>query len=435
MQVTAGHIKSISLRGFAGKLALAGIVVGAFVLAFCLASWQIGDMLGEITSTTEEGAVRAAEAAITFAPRDPRSRWLLAASLRNDFSPEAQRTSNESLKEAVRLSPFNHRWWSELGRSYEQLADYENAEVAFRRAVSLAPEFTLPNWQLGNFYLRQGRSGEAVVPLQKAARYSSRYQGQVFAISWSYFGGDASMVERFAGDHPSSIASLASFYASVGRPDEALRTWDRLSEDEREGNKGIATGIARRLFDQHRYLVAAEFSRQSGMDKYARPGAFTNGDFEAGIKEPNTFLFDWIATRTDSKVDISSDSSVAHGGKRSLRVLFRGYTNVDFFDIRQMIAVRPGSRQKIDFWVRTENLRGGSMPLFAVVDGPTERTLAVTPPLPAGTNDWQPFSIVVDVPDGVEGVRIMSVREPCPTECPLAGIFWVDDFHIEEIKP
>ena len=435
MNTATGHLKSIPTRGIAAKLVLVGVVIGAFAIALCLSSWQIGDMLGELTSPSEEGAARAAEGAIWFAPQDPRSRWLLAAALRNDFSPEGQKTASESLKEAVRRSPNQPRWWSELARFYEQSGEYAFAEAAFQRAVALAPEYTLPNWQLGNFYLRQGRVDDAVGPLQTAAKYSSRYQGQVFAISWGYFGGDASMVERFAADDPVSVSSLASFYSGVNRPEDALRTWNRLSDEDKERFKTTATDIARRLFTQHRYLTAAEFARQSGLDKSVRPGAFTNGDFESGIKEPNTFLFDWIATRTDGKVEIGSNAAVAHGSKRSLRVLFRGYTKLEFFDIRQTLAVRPGSRQKIEFWVRTENLRSGSMPLFAVVDAATERSLGVTQPLPTGTNDWQMISMTVDVPENSEGIRVMSVREPCPTECPLTGLFWVDDFRAEELKP
>ena len=429
-----GHIRSVPLRGLAGNLVLVGAILVAFVVAIYAASWQIGDMLGELTPPSSPEAARTAEAAIDLAPRDPRSSWLLGAALTNEFSPESLERSTSKIQTAVRLSPFQHRWWAELARSYEQSGQTEYAEAAFRKAVTLAPQYTIPNWQLGNFYLRQGRIDDAVGPLKDAARYSRLYRGQVFAISWSYFGGDASMVERFASDDPDSIASLASFYAGVSRPDEALRTWNRLSDGEKEANRTVATEIARRLFDQRRFLVAAEFARQSGLDKVARPGSFTNGDFESGIREPNTFLFDWTATRTDSKADVGSDSSVSHGGKRSLRVLFRNFTKIQFFDIQQLIAVRPGSRQRIEFWLRTENLRGGSMPLFVVLGGAKERTLAVTPPFPSGTNEWQKFIVDVDVAEDAEGIRIVSGREPCPTECPLAGIFWVDDFQITEIN-
>lgn len=432
MQGTAEHLIVIPARGLGARIALLTIGVAAVLFAYYSVSWQIGSMLSELTPSTGEDSKRVAEAAIGLAPRDPRSRWLLGAALRDDFSAGGMIASSESLKEAVRLAPYNYRMWAELGRSYEQVDRPDMAEAAFRKAVSLAPEYTLPNWQLGNFYLRQGRIDESIPPLRVSAKYSDLYRGQVFAIAWSFFGGDERMVDRFAADDPDSVASLASFYAGVGRPDEALRTWNRLSDDEKVDRQMTAGALARSLFGQRRYLVASELAKQSGLDKAARVGAFTNGDFENGIREPNTNLFDWTAERTDGKVDIGTDSSVAHGGKRSLRALFRGYTKIQFFDIRQLIAVRPGSRQRIEFWVRTENLRGGSMPLFSVLSGADERTLAVSPPMPSGTNDWQKLSVEVDVPANAEGIRLVSGREPCSTECPLTGIFWVDDFQLTE---
>lgn len=434
MNETAGHIASIPIRNFTARLVLPSTVVLAFGLAFFAAKWQIGQMLSELTPHTQEGAERVAEAAIWLAPNDPRSYWLLGAALRDDFSAAGIQRSNESIQDAVRLSPYQHRWWAELGRSYEQLGQEDKAEAALREAVSLAPEYTLPNWQLGNFYLRRGRVDDAIGPLQTAAKYSPLYRGQVFAISWSFFGGDPLMVERFASDDAGSLATLAAFYAGVGRPEDALRTWNRLSDEGKAASQPNAVAIARKLFEQKRYIVAAEFARQSGMDKAARPGSFTNGDFEMGIREPFSSLFDWAATRTDGKVDIGTDLTVAHRGKRSLRVLFRAFTKVQFFDVQQFIAVRPGSRQRIEFWLRTENLRSGSMPLFLVNSGTDGRTLAVTQPFPVGTNEWQKIAIDVDVPPDAEGIRIVSTREPCPTECPLSGIFWIDDFQLSEIK-
>ena len=434
MVVAPGHIRTIPLRGAAGNAVLFVVVLVSFVFAICAASWQIGGMLGEVTQASSPDALVAAEAAVDLAPRDPRPRWLLGAALRNDFSTDSVSRSADSIMQAVRLSPYQHRWWAELARSHEQAGRTADAEAALRKAVSLAPEYTHPNFQLGNFYLRQGRIDEASGPLRMAAKYSNVYRRQVFAISWSYFGGDPAMVERFAADDAGSIASLASFYAGFGRPDDALRTWNRLRDEDKESNRASAADIARKLFNDGKYLTAVEFARQSGLDKNAWPGAFTNGDFETGIKEPNTYLFDWTARRTDSKADVGTDSSVAHGGKRSLRVLFRAYTKPEFFDIHQVIAVRPGSRQRIEFWLRTENLRGGSMPLIYIMGGFPERMLALTPPFPVGTNEWQKVSLDVDVPKDGEGIRVLSGREPCPTECPLAGIFWVDDFQMTEVS-
>ena len=43
------------------------------------------------------------------------------------------------------------------------------AEKAYRRAVEIAPDYTYPHWQIGNFYLRRNQSDEAFAELKKAA--------------------------------------------------------------------------------------------------------------------------------------------------------------------------------------------------------------------------------------------------------------------------
>ena len=433
MADTPGHIKSIRLNGTATKLTLAVFVVLTLVFVWKAVSWQIGSMLGELTSSADPEAVRVASAAATLAPSDPRSRWLLGAALRSDFSPPATAGSVAYIQEAVRLSPYESHWWGELGRSYEQAGEMSAAEASFKKAASLAPEYTLPNWQLGNFYLRQGRVDDAVGPLRIAARYSDLYRRQVFAISWNYFNGDPVWVERFVSDNAASIASLASFYALMNHPEEALAVWNRLSAADAAEHRPDAALIARHLFEQHRYRPASEFARISGLDASAEPGFVTNGDFEDGIPERDSQLFDWVVNRSNGKVEVGPDAPISHGGKRSLRALFRGYAKPLFLDIQQTIAVRPGSRQRIDLWVRTENLRGGSMPLFVVLDAKSEKTLGVTEAFPSGTNDWQLVNTVVDVPEGSDGIRLISSREPCPAECLLSGIFWIDDFSLTEL--
>src|SRR5437667_194962 len=82
-----------------------------------------------------------------------------AATLEQDIStPDAAATFFE---DTVRLSPYDYRWWIDLGHSLEQAEKLDRAESAFKRSVELAPYYAFPHWQLGNFYLRQKRGDEA----------------------------------------------------------------------------------------------------------------------------------------------------------------------------------------------------------------------------------------------------------------------------------
>lgn len=424
---------SISTRSFKVRAILGGAIVVAAAFAWFSVRWQLGDMIGELTSPGEPGAAEISKVAISLAPADPRSNWILGAVYRSEFTPESTERSVAQMLTSVRLSPYQYRWWSELGRSYEQAGRFEEAESAFKRAVELAPEYTLANWQLGNFYLRRSRIDEAIGPLKKAAEHSGLYRAQVFSIAWSYFGNDPKMVEQFSNGEPEVRAGLVEFYANMNRPDDAIRVWNSLSPDEKAQFNAIADGAARKLFVQRSYLAAIEFSRQAGIDKYARPGAFTNGDLESPIRKGEPQLFDWSINTSDSKVDIGIDTDVHHEGKRSLRVLFRAAAVTPNFNLDQLIAVRPGSRQRIEFWIRTENLRSGGMPQFEVLSGMDDKPIAAAKSFPVGTNEWQLMEIEFEVPANTQGIRVRVSREPCGPECPIAGLFWMDDLRITEI--
>src|SRR6185369_1561793 len=136
------------------KIALLGVVGAALAFAFFAVRWQLGDMLAELTPSTDPNISDVARAARNLAPADPRTSWLAATAETAVFTPEAIDASVGSFEKTVRLSPFDFRWWVEYGRSLERAGHPYDAEIALRQAIKLAPNYAYPHWQLGNFYLR-----------------------------------------------------------------------------------------------------------------------------------------------------------------------------------------------------------------------------------------------------------------------------------------
>src|SRR5690606_10851869 len=161
-------------------IVLIGAVIAALLLMWFGVRWQLGNMFAELTPVTQQDAGRVADVAVSMAPSDPAGRWLLAAKARDNFDVESLARAGAMMEEVVRLSPHDFRWWIELGRAYEQAERPDEAERALVRASELAPEYTFPRWQLGNFYLRQNRTDEAFAQLMKTTEKSSVYREQVF---------------------------------------------------------------------------------------------------------------------------------------------------------------------------------------------------------------------------------------------------------------
>jgi hypothetical protein len=412
--------------GLTSKIVAFGILICSVVAAWYGVSWQIGAMLAELTPPSQANAQEIAGLAVSLAPNDPGTRWLLATKEKEKFSPESIENATRLFEDVVRRSPNDFRWWIELGRSYEQAGQPENAEAAFGRAAELAPHYTFPHWQLGNFYLRQNRTEDAFAELKLATEGSLLYREQVFSLAWDYFDKDPKKVEELAADTPDVKASLAMFYAVRNSPTDALRVWNTLSDPDKAAHPVIARTIAQGFMDKRFFRESLEFARQAGLDPEARVDAVTNPGFESFVGNDES-LFSWKVNRNDGKLDIATDSAVKHSGNRSIRLVFRGYAKPVLSNLSQFVAVRSGGKYTISFWIRTENLRSGGGPQLEVANGNDGSTVAVSPTFEGTSNDWQRVSLDIAVPDNCSGLVIRTGRQYCG-ECPIFGTFWYDDF-------
>lgn len=414
-------------------VSIAIVILGVTLLWFAV-RWQIGGMFAEVTSINDPEAPAIADSAIRLAPMNARGYWLSGAILKSAFDDASFAAALAKYESAARVAPDHFVSWTELGRINEQAGNYDRAELAFARAVEVAPEYTIPHWQLGNFYLRRGRVEDAVRELRHAARHSSPYQVQVFSTAWNVLGNDPQQVEQFLSDSDDSKAALAYFYGSINRPDDAVRIWNQIDPEHRSRFVWQVKALARDLMHHRSFRGALEFVRQSGIDTDARPEAITNGDFESSIPSYDGVRFNWSINRVDGKIDAGIDTSTQRNGKRSLRFSVRGYARQAFNTLQQSAAVMPGSRYRLSFWVRTENLRSGSMPFIEVRNAKDDSINMSSPPFATGTSDWTQMNIEFAVAADMDGIYLTTAREACSGECPINGIFWLDDFELTRLQ-
>jgi tetratricopeptide (TPR) repeat protein len=421
-------VARIPTNTFAARAVSIAVVVIAILIASLGAKWQLGDMLARVTPAAEPNAVIAADDALRLAPADPQASSL-RAEIGNDPSSEDTRTAVEIAEQTVRLSPFDCRWRTALARNLADEGRILDAEEQFKRAIELAPTYADVRWYYGNFLLRQGRGDEAVGQFKIAAADDPEYRRQVLALVWDYSVHDAAVLESVAGEGVDNISQLTFFLASHGRGSDAVRNWNRLTEVEKATRSNIALNIAQGLIDQHMYRSALEFSRQIGADTYSRVEAITNGSFETSIDAGADSHFNWRISRNDPKLEIATDDKVRHERTRSLRMTFRGTAKPNLFNAVQTVAVVPGAKYRLTFWLRTENLKAPAGPLVDVSTGDESTNLGRTQPFANGTNDWRLMTIDLNIPADADGIEIRTVRQPCGgDDCPISGIVWYDDF-------
>jgi hypothetical protein len=423
----------IQSRNILVRVILILAVIAALGMGWYAFSREIGNMMTEVTEPTDPNAKEAANAALWLAPRDPFVNWLFATAENDSFVPEKTEASLRNFENVVRLSPHDYRWWIELGRVREQADLPAECEKALKRAIELAPTYSYPRWQLGNFYLRQERPDEAFAELKLAAENNPVYREQVFFTVWEFFNHDKAQLEKIVGNSGEVRAYLARFYATHDQPDDCLRAWNTLTPEEKEDNKALAAVIMQGLFEHKYFRAALNFARELGKDAPDDVGLIQNGGFETSVNTSKNAFFGWQVIDKD-KIDVRSDSAQKHEGTKSLKLTFNAYNEPTLVNVSQIVAVEPGARYSLTFWVRTENLKSAGPPLVQI-DGINEaRTFGATPAFPVGTNDWQPMKLDFTAPVDADGVVIRTLRLYCGDNCPLVGTIWYDEFNLQKLS-
>ena len=428
-----GQIKVLDSTGLKARIIIVAAVLCALLFGWFGTRWQLGNMLATLTTSADQNARQIAEYAVNLAPSDPEPNWLLAETKREVFSPDEASSTINSYKNIVKLSPFDFRWWIELGRAFEQADSYDEAEKAYLRAVELAPAYTNPHWQLGNFYLRRNRADEAFSELKKAAESNAIYRDQVFSLAWDYYDKDTEKLEQIAGSKPIVKAGLARFYAAKERAADSLRIWNSLSIEEKQANAAYAEVIALAFYEKRIYPQALEFYRGLGIEPDAKAETFQNAGFEKPIGNDKETYFGWKISPTE-KMEVKLDSTRKHEGNRSLRISFDGYFAPTLYNIRQIVVVEPSAKYLLTFWVRTENLKSGGNPALEIYNAVNDSNIVTSAPFPNGTSDWQQIKLEFTAPSDSSAVAIRTTRTFCGEVCPIVGTFWYDDFRLEKIK-
>lgn len=424
------QIELLDARLLPVRIGLLVMILAAVVFGWLAIRWQIGNMLAEITTPADPNAKEISQVARSLAPGDPLATWLTAITEKDILTSEKIGNSLDEYEETVRLAPNDFRWWIELGRAREQSSTPEAAESAYLRAIELAPTYTYPHWQLGNFYLRQNRNEAAFAELKKAAQNNLRFRQQVYSIAWDFYEQDKARLEAIAGELPDAKVGLAQFYAGKELPEDSLRIWNTLTDKEKRQNESVAKLVAQILWDKQKFRSAVELVRETGIEPRSKAETIQNGGFEESVGKPETTYFGWKISPVE-KINVQLDASQQHEGRRGLKVSFNGFSEPQLGNILQIVAISSGVNYRLSFWVKTEELKSAGNPVLEILDSKESRLIVASKPFPTGTNDWQKITLDFTAPENAEGIFVRTARDYCGDSCPIVGVFWYDEFKLE----
>jgi tetratricopeptide (TPR) repeat protein len=433
-QVNTDQLKLIDVQTPLMRGLLIVPVLLALLGCWYAGRWYLGNVVADYAPNLESGQLEMAQWTTELAPDDPLTHWTVAALEQQALPPDQLADSLKQYEKAVSLAPNDFRLWVYLGRAREHAGDVEGGEKALRRAVELAPYYAEPHWLLGNLMLRAGRTDEAFAELHRAAEQEPRLRPQVFNMAWYVFDKDVQAISRAAGNSPAAHADLSIYLAGHNRLDDAIGQWDALSAAQKVEQRDIGRSLILAMLGAKRYHMALKLLRdidpQGGASVKAEQ--VLNGGFEEEVGQIEQNPFDW-QIKSLAQAQIGIDERYRHSGNRSLRVRFQAPDNLGFSNIVQLFVVEPATAYRLEYYVRTSELKSASTPLIGVYDTADGARLGSSEPLAIGSHDWQPVTIDFKTGPKTEGVYISTNRGACDSEtpCPIFGIVWYDDFNLQ----
>lgn len=428
------EVVHIRVRNPLIKILLVLLLIAAGVWSYFVVRWYIGNTIAEYFNPGGS-SFDTARMAASLAPNDPLTHWRMAQVSQKTLPLDQQAQAIAEYEKAVSLSPNDYRFWMSLGTAQEQAGDPAKAELAFRRAVALAPAYAYPHWFLGNLLLRNGRYDEAFAELRVASEANSELRPQQFHLIWEVYNTDPEGLKNAVGSSAEARASFALYLLSQKHYDEGLRLWNGLGDEEKKENKETGDEIIKTLKTDLRFHDALNIWNNLTVDKYhAEIGRVFDGSFEEQVSYGPEFVFGW-QSKSALQMQIGIDPAKSHSGARSLKLVFQVRANIETISVSQLVPVLPRTEYDFECYVSTEKLETGSAPQVQILDASTGTELTSSAMAPGGTNDWSRIGLSFKTGEKAEAVILKIVRVSCANEdtptCPIFGAVWYDDFSIK----
>jgi hypothetical protein len=329
---------------------------------------------------------------------------------------------------ATRLSPHAAQFWADLGAGYDWAGSSNDALQAFQRAQELFPNSPEINWKLANFYVRAGKTPEALSTLRTVLQEDATAGRRVFTLASNATRNREAILLMLPLQAPFFFDYL-NFRMERGEVAGAEEVWARILQlnlpfDLREAFPYLDALIQHKETGQLEDGWSALSSRFPEQIRRPVPDSnlVTNGSFEFDILNGG---FDWRITPAEGAA-VSLDTAAALMGARALQIKFDGSRNLDYGHVFQYVAVRPNARYRFAGSMRVQGITTDSGPRFQVFDAYNMADLLVTTENLVGTSGWSKQSAQFTTKSDTH-LLVIRVARPLSGKFDnqIAGIVWV----------
>jgi hypothetical protein len=334
---------------------------------------------------------------------------------------------------ATRLSPHDAQFWADLGAGYDWAGRSNDALDAFQHARSLFPNSPEINWRLANFYVRAGKTTQALRSLRMVLQEDSTAGRRVFTLATNATR-DRNALLKMLPPQPAVFFDYLNFLIERDDIAGAEEVWARVLQlDLPFDLRGVFPYLDALI--QHAELrqlsnvwsaLAQRFPAQVQRPAHSS-NLVTNGGFESDILNGG---LDWRVLPTEGTV-VSLDSVGVFEGVRALRIIFDGSHNVDYGHVFQYVPVQAKTPYRFSGHMRLQGITTDSGLRFQVRDAYNMDNIFVSSENLVGTSGWlEQHAEFTTLPD--TRLLLLRVVRPASTKLDnqIAGTVWIDDVRL-----
>jgi tetratricopeptide (TPR) repeat protein len=410
------------LRRF--SFAAACFLVVALYLQFALRAYLAYHLAASLDSPKIQSAIQLEPANAEY--REFLGRNLALSSVSLDEAISAYRT-------AVRLNPYEARYWLDLAGAYQVAARISEQADSVEQAARADPTTPHVAWEAANFFLVQGDTEKALRYFRVVLANDPEAIASTLQLCWRATGDANEILDLGLPPRPDLYLSFLSLLVSKQELGAAELVWNRLIGLKKQFQTKLAFPYFELLIAKQEVAAAKAAWQQlvkadGSLQPYqpSRENLIINGGFEENLLNGG---FDWWY-QSSPHAALAIDTSEFHSGTRSLSVTFDGQS-VPEVGLIQFIPVKPNTTYEFSAHCRTEDIESASGPRFAVADAYTKDSYVLTDDT-LNTTPWRLQQARFQTGPNTNLLWVKIVRDPAPPL--IRGKLWIDDVRLMEIN-
>jgi hypothetical protein len=379
---------------------------------------------------SKENLLRATQ----LTPSNPDPYYRLGLFYQWDIRHVDLKESAQYFRKAIELNPLEQEYWLNLSKTLQRMGEGTASEAALENAIRVFPAGYRGRWVGGNLLLQQGDFEKALPHFSYLLAHYPNQSAMVYDVLEKAVDDPDFVLERIVPHDPSSFRQYLSYLYGANDQESVRKAWAKrfsfgYRADRGETLRHIEFLISQGEMEEAFQVWKARF-REEGLPTPDESNLVTNGGFEK-----DKILgggFDWRIENVTG-AEVSFDPSMAFEGKRSLKIVFNGRENVDFYHISQFLPLKSNTEYILKANMKTQAVTTKSGLKIEVIGvGQAFRGASETL---TGDNEWRALTVAFRTPAQSRGGLVRIRRERTDKfDRFISGTVWIDQVSLTEKK-